>query len=193
MLVKNSDCCVRSPSPAPQHPWGRSIRRERGRLLFNVRCSFLRRCGGCRSDKGELSSALETVIDLLRYAKKVYLITRSGKLKGDPVDHEKVSESPKVQVIKSAEIKEIFGNQSVTGLQYQEKKTGVKRELAVSGVFIEIGLIPNSEFIRDLIDTNEAGEIIVEHVTGKTSKPGVFAAGDVTNDSFKTTSPRVMG
>ncbi len=134
---------------------------------------------------GSGNSALETVIDLLPYAKKVYLIMRGEKLKGDPVNHEKVSESPKVQIIKSAELKEILGNQRVTGLGYEEKKTGVKRELAVSGVFIEIGLIPNSEFIRNLIDTNEAGEIIVEHATGKTSKPGVFAAGDVTNDPFK--------
>ncbi len=134
---------------------------------------------------GSGNSALETVIDLLPYAKKVYLIMRGEKLKGDPVNHEKVSESPKVQIIKSADLEEILGDQNVTGLRYKDKKTEKKRELAVSGVFIEIGLIPNSEFIRNLIDTNEAGEIIVEHVTGKTSKPGVFAAGDVTNDPFK--------
>jgi alkyl hydroperoxide reductase subunit F len=134
---------------------------------------------------GSGNSALETVVDLLPYARKIYLIIRSEKLKGDPVNQEKVTQSPKVKIIGSAEVEEILGNRSVTGLRYKEKKTGEIKELAVSGVFIEIGLIPNSEFIRPLIDTNEAGEIVVDHVTGKTSKIGIFAAGDVTIDPFK--------
>jgi len=134
---------------------------------------------------GSGNSALETVIDLLSYAKKIYLILRSEKPKGDPVNQEKVIQSPKIQIIGSAEIQEILGNQNVTGLRYKEKKTGEIKELAVSGMFIEIGLIPNSEFIRPLVDTNEAGEIVVDHATGKTSKIGIFAAGDVTNDPFK--------
>ena len=134
---------------------------------------------------GSGNSALETVVDLFPYARKIYLIIRSEKLKGDPVNQEKVTQSPKVKMIQSAEVEEILGNQSVTGLRYKERKTGERRELAVSGVFIEIGLIPNSEFIRPLIDTNEAGEIIVDRITGKTSKIGIFAAGDVTNDPFK--------
>ncbi len=134
---------------------------------------------------GSGNSALETVVDLLPYSRKIYLIIRSEKPKGDPVNQEKVTRSPKVQIIGNTEVKEILGNQSVTGLRYKEKKTGEIKELAVSGVFIEIGLIPNSEFIRPLIDTNEAGEIVVDHVTGKTSKNGIFAAGDVTNDPFK--------
>ena len=134
---------------------------------------------------GSGNSALETVVDLLPYARKIYLIIRGEKLKGDPVNEEKVTQSPKVKIIGTAEVEEVLGNQSVAGLRYKEKKTGEIRELAVSGVFIEIGLIPNSEFIRPLIDTNEAGEIVVDHVTGKTSKIGIFAAGDVTNDPFK--------
>ena len=132
---------------------------------------------------GSGNSALETVVDLLPYAKRVYMIIRSEKLKGDPVNQEKVTRSPKVQIIESAAVQEIVGNQSVTGLRY--KKAGETKELSVSGVFIEIGLIPNSEFIRSLVDTNDAGEIVVDHVTGKTSKIGIFAAGDVTDDPFK--------
>lgn len=134
---------------------------------------------------GSGNSALEAVIDLLPYARKIYLIMRGEKLKGDPVNQGKVTQSPKVQIIESAEVQEILGNRTVTGLRYKEKKTGEIKELAVSGVFIQIGLIPNSEFIRPLIDTNEAGEIVVDHATGKTSKMGIFAAGDVTNDPFK--------
>jgi len=73
----------------------------------------------------------------------------------------------------------------VTGLRYKDKKTGEVKKLAVSGIFVQIGLAPNSEFIRPLVDTNQAGEIIVEHRTGHTSKKGIFAAGDVTDDPFK--------
>ncbi|HVP79556.1 MAG TPA: FAD-dependent oxidoreductase [Thermodesulfobacteriota bacterium] len=134
---------------------------------------------------GSGNSALETVVDLLPYAKKIYLIIRSEKLKGDPVNQEKVAESAKVQVIRSAEIAEILGDQSVTGLRYEDKKAQKAKELTVGGIFIEIGLIANSEFARGLVDLNEAGEIIVDHATGQTSKPGIFAAGDVTNDPFK--------
>jgi len=134
---------------------------------------------------GSGNSALETVVDLLPYAKKVYLIIRSEKLKGDPVNQERVAESAKVQVIRSAEIAEIVGDQSVTGLRYEDKKTQKIKELTVGGVFIEVGLIANSEFVRGLVDLNEAGEIIVDHATGQTSKTGIFAAGDVTNDPFK--------
>jgi len=134
---------------------------------------------------GSGNSALETVVDLLPYAKKIYLIIRSEELKGDPVNQERVAESTKVQMIRSAEIAEILGNQTVTGLRYQDKKTQGTKELTVGGIFIEIGLIANSEFVRGLVDLNEAGEIIVDHATGQTSKTGIFAAGDVTNDPFK--------
>jgi len=134
---------------------------------------------------GSGNSALETVVDLLPYAKKIYLIIRSEKLKGDPVNQEKVNQSPKVQMIRGAEVEEILGNQSVTGLRYKDKKTEKTKELTAGGVFIEIGLISNSEFVRGLVEINEAGEIVVDHATGQTSQAGIFAAGDVTNDPFK--------
>jgi alkyl hydroperoxide reductase subunit F len=134
---------------------------------------------------GSGNSALEAVIDLLPYANKIYVIIRSEKLKGDPVNQEKITQSPKVKIIDSVELQEVVGDRNVTGLRYKNRKTGEIEELAVSGVFIEIGLIPDSEFIRGLVDTNQAGEIIVDHATGQTSKKGIFAAGDVTNDPFK--------
>ena len=131
------------------------------------------------------NSALEAVIDLTRYARKIYLLIRGGKLRGDPVTEEKLKESNKLQMISNAEVVEILGDRSVTGFRYKDKRTGEVKELAIGGVFVQIGLSANSDFIRDLIDTNQAGEIIVEHRTGQTSKKGVFAAGDVTDDPFK--------
>ena len=119
---------------------------------------------------GSGNSALETVVDLLPYAKKIYVIIRSEKLKGDPVNQEKVAQSTKVQMVRSSEITEILGNQSVTGVRYKNKKTEGTKELTAGGVFIEIGLISNSEFVRSLVELNEAGEIVVDHATGQTSK-----------------------
>ena len=74
---------------------------------------------------------------------------------------------------------EIRGRERVEGIRVESKKTGEVKDLKVGGVFIEIGLIPNSEFAKDLVELNRAGEIIVDYAC-RTSKPGIFAAGDVT-------------
>ena len=134
---------------------------------------------------GSGNAALESVIDLIPYARKIYLLIRGEKLKGDPVTEEKVRGSSKLQIINNVEVEEILGDKTTTGLRYKDKRTDEVKELAVSGVFVQIGLSANSDFIRSLIDTNQAGEIIVEHRTGQTSKKGIFAAGDVTDDPFK--------
>ncbi|MGA2517966.1 MAG: FAD-dependent oxidoreductase [Thermodesulfobacteriota bacterium] len=134
---------------------------------------------------GSGNAALEAVVDLIPYAHKIYLLIRSGELKGDPVTEEKAKGSARLQIISNAEVVEILGDQTVNRLRYKDKRTGEVKELAVSGVFVQIGLSANSDFIRSLIDTNQAGEIIVEHRTAQTSKKGIFAAGDVTDDPFK--------
>jgi alkyl hydroperoxide reductase subunit F len=131
------------------------------------------------------NSALETVIDLAPYAQKIYLLIRSDQVKGDPALHERVTEIPQLQVVKQAEVQEILGDEAVKGLRYKDLKTEGVQELAVQGVFIAIGSHPNSDFVRNLVDTNQAGEILVDHRTAQTSKRGIFAAGDVTDDPFK--------
>jgi alkyl hydroperoxide reductase subunit F len=134
---------------------------------------------------GSGNSALETVIDLIPYANRIYLLIRGETLKGDPVHQEKVRSEPKFNLIKNAELKEIIGGKSVMGLRYREKNTGNLQDLSINGVFIAVGMVPNSEFIRDLVDTNQNGEIIIKYDTAETSKPGIFAAGDVTSDPYK--------
>ncbi len=134
---------------------------------------------------GSGNSALEAVIDLLPYAKEIYLLIRGEKPKGDPVNQAKASGSPKVHIVGSVEVEEIFGDRTVTGLRYKVRKTGRSKELPVSGIFVEIGLLPNSEFAKGFVDMNEVGEIVIDHMTGRTSRIGIFAAGDVTNDPFK--------
>jgi len=134
---------------------------------------------------GSGNSALEAVIDLFPYAKKIYLLIRHEKLKGDPVTQEQVTKSSQVTIIRNAEVQEVNGDQTVTGLRYKDSKTDEIKELKVGGVFVEVGSVPNSAFVRDLVKINESGEIVVNHQTAQTSNGRVFAAGDVTDDPFK--------
>ena len=134
---------------------------------------------------GSGNSALGEVIDLASYASKIYLLIRGTKLKGDPVNEKKATSFPQLQVIKNAVVEEILGDKTVTGLRYRDEKSGQVKELSVKGVFVAIGNYPNSEFMARLVDMNQAGEILVNFKTAETSRKGIFAAGNVTDDPYK--------
>lgn len=131
------------------------------------------------------NSALESVVDLLSYASKIYLMVRSEVLKGDPVTQEKVKGDPKVEIIWNAVAQEIVGKDFVTGIKYQDAKSGEAKELAADGVFVEIGLVPNSDFVKDIVDRDAYGAVKIDARTQATSCPGIWAAGDVTDVLYK--------
>lgn len=131
------------------------------------------------------NAGLEAAIDLIPYASKVYIINRGSGFAGDPLTQEEVKKSPKVNIINNAQIQEILGEQFVTAIKYMDNVNGQVKELPVGGVFVEIGSVPNSEFMKGLVLMNKAGEIIVDHRTSATSRPGIFAAGDVTDEIYK--------
>ena len=127
------------------------------------------------------NSALEGVEDLLQYASKIYLFVRSEILRGDPVTQEKVKSHPSVEILWNSVIEEIKGETFVNGLRYKDVKTGESKDLALEGVFVEIGLVPNSDFVKDLVKLDDFGHVIVDHKTQQTSCPGIWAAGDVSD------------
>lgn len=131
------------------------------------------------------NSGLEAVLDLIPYANKIYLIHRGEVLKGDETTQEKIKSNPKVQIILNAETQEILGKNSLEGLRYLDKKTGELKEIKLQGVFVKIGLVPNTEFVKGLVKLNDWGEIVVDHKTQRTSLEGVWAAGDVTDGLYK--------
>lgn len=131
------------------------------------------------------NAGLEAVRDLLPYASKIYLMVRSDALKGDPITQDTVQQSPKVEIIYNAETQEILGDGFVTGLKYKDKASDELKELKLDGVFVEIGSVPNSELVKNLVKLNEWGEIAVDHKTQRTSLPGIWAAGDVTDVLYK--------
>ncbi|MFA5117719.1 MAG: FAD-dependent oxidoreductase [Candidatus Omnitrophota bacterium] len=123
------------------------------------------------------NSALDAALQMMRIARKVYLVNNTAGLGGDDVMREKVSQSPVVSVINNARVISVQGEKMVSRLVIGHE--GKERLLDVQGVFVEIGLIPNSEFIPG-IKKNERGEIIVDK-HNQTNIPGIFAAGDVTD------------
>lgn len=134
---------------------------------------------------GAGNAGLEAVRDLFAYAKKIYLLNRSEKVKGDPVTFEEIKKDPRLEVINMAEAKEVLGDKFVTGLRYLDKNTNEVKELALDGVFVEIGSLPNSDFVKNLVQLNSLGEIIVDHKTQRSSLGGIWAAGDVSDVLYK--------
>lgn len=131
------------------------------------------------------NSALEAVVDLIPYAQKIYLLIRSGELRGDPITQEKIKADQKVEIIFNAEPREILGKNFVTTLKYKDAKRGMIKELPLDGVFVEIGIVPNSEPVKNLVKLNKWNEIVVDHKTQETSHSRVWAAGDATDVLYK--------
>ncbi|MFH1798859.1 MAG: FAD-dependent oxidoreductase [Candidatus Omnitrophota bacterium] len=123
------------------------------------------------------NSALDAALQLKKIAKKIYIINNVPSLGGDDIMKEKIVGHEKVTVFNNTEIIEIFGDNFVKGIKI--KNNGKEQDLKAEGIFVEIGLIPNSGFASG-INKNEKDEIIINCQT-ETNIPGVFAAGDVTN------------
>ncbi len=136
------------------------------------------------------NSALEAVIDLLPYASKIYLITRSG-IKGDAVYREKIEKESKVEIINNANTQEIFGDAFVKGMKYKDSTTNEEKTLDVSGVFVSIGWTPNSGLIKDLVKADAKGHILVDSKTQQSSMPGIWAAGDVADGLYAQIGPAI--
>ena len=130
------------------------------------------------------NSGVEAAIDLAGVVKHVTLIQRSGELKADKVLQERVRSLKNVTVITNALTQEITGDTKVNGLTYVDRVTGEEKHIALEGVFIQIGLLPNTEFLHGAVNMTEHGEIIVDK-HGATNLPGVFAAGDCTDTAYK--------
>ncbi len=131
------------------------------------------------------NSGVEAAIDLAGIVSHVTLLEFADKLRADAVLQRKLFSLPNVTVIVSAQTTEVVGDgQKVTGLAYKDRVSGEPRVVALDGVFVQIGLLPNSDWLKGTIDLSPTGEIATD-ARGQTSVPGVFAAGDVTTVPYK--------
>ncbi|MTV38621.1 alkyl hydroperoxide reductase subunit F [Duganella radicis] len=131
------------------------------------------------------NSGVEAAIDLAGLVKHVTLIEFGAELRADAVLQRKLRSLPNVTVITSAQTTEIHGDgKKVTGLSYTDRNTNVSHQVELEGVFVQIGLVPNTEWLKGTVALSRHGEIEVD-ARGQTSVPGVFAAGDVTTVPYK--------
>ena len=125
------------------------------------------------------NSGVSAADDMLKIASHVYLASKTG-LTADPVLIDKVKDAKNITILTEHDVVEITGDSRVDGIVLKNNKTGKTNKLDVAGVLVEIGLMPNTEFARNLVGVNEVGEIVVDCLC-HTNMPGIFAAGDVTN------------
>jgi alkyl hydroperoxide reductase subunit F len=130
------------------------------------------------------NSGVEAAIDLANIVAHVTLIEFDSKLRADAVLQAKLGSLPNVDVVLNAQTTSITGTDQVDGLTYKDRATGEERRVDLEGVFVQIGLVPNTEWLKGTLELSRHGEIIVD-ARGQTSLPGVFAAGDCTTVPFK--------
>lgn len=131
------------------------------------------------------NAGVEAVIDLIPYANKIYLLQRGNKLKADKVNQNKILMNGKVEIIFNAEITKIAGDKFVSSINYRDSKGNSEKQLEVGGVFVEIGSVPNSEMVKGLVKLDRFGQVKIDSKFSTTSHPGIFAAGDITDDPYK--------
>jgi thioredoxin-disulfide reductase len=130
------------------------------------------------------NSAVEAAIDLSTYAEKVYLIHRRKEFRADEVTVEKIKENSKIELVLDSVPVEIKGERFVQSTIVENKVTKEQREIKIDGLFLEIGYVVDSSFVKDLIKINDYNEVVVNSI-GETSLKGIFAAGDVTDMPYK--------
>ncbi len=126
------------------------------------------------------NSALDAALNLSRLVNQIYIINVTKELTGDPVMIDKVMALAHIRIINNAEILAIEGERVVESVRIKSGDGGLEKDLPVSGVFIEVGSISATDYLKDLLKLNKQGEIIIDEYN-MTSVAGIFAAGDITD------------
>ena len=130
------------------------------------------------------NAALDAALLLAKFAKQVYLIHRRDEFKAEEVRVNDLKKLPNVEIILNSEVKEIKGEKNITGVTIKKVDSGEARDLDVSGIFVEIGHIVESDFVSKMVTLDERKQIVVND-KNETNVPGVFGAGDATTVPYK--------
>ncbi|PIC98486.1 MULTISPECIES: alkyl hydroperoxide reductase subunit F [unclassified Sporosarcina] len=130
------------------------------------------------------NSGIEAAIDLAGIASHVTVLEFASELKADAVLQERLNSLPNAKVLTNVQTKEITGTDKVNGVTYTDRDSGEEHHIELDGIFIQIGLVPNTDWLGDSVERNRFGEIMIDK-RGATNVPGVFAAGDCADEPYK--------
>ena len=130
------------------------------------------------------NAGFESALQLLAYCKSVTITNRSGEFKADTITVEQVRSNPKVTILTGTEPVEVKGDEFVNGLVVKDVATGETRELAVTGIFVEIGVLPNTDFAKNIVTLDQFNRIVTDPKNQHTSVEGIWAAGDCTDELY---------
>ena len=130
------------------------------------------------------NSGIEAAIDLAGIVNHVTVLEFAPELKADAVLQERLNSLPNAKVLTNVQTKEITGTDKVNGVTYTDRDSGEEHHIELDGIFIQIGLVPNTDWLGDSVERNRFGEIVVDK-KGATNVPGVFAAGDCSDSPYK--------
>lgn len=129
-------------------------------------------------------SAMEEATFLTKFANKVYVIHRRDAFRASKIMQQKAYDNPKIEFILNSEVKDVLGEQKVEGLRLFNNQTNEESTLSVQGLFVAVGLVPNTQFLNGQIELDERGYIITQK-DYETSVPGLFVAGDVHDHEYR--------
>ena len=130
------------------------------------------------------NAGFETAAQLLAYCKSITMVHRSDSFRADEITVKKIMANPKFKAITNAETLRVDGEQFVNSLTYKDKISGEEKTIYTTGIFVEVGQIPNTNFMKDVVPLDEFGKIIVDPMTQMSSVAGIWAAGDCTNGRY---------
>lgn len=158
--------------------------------LINKGVAFAPHCDGPLFENKDVAvigggnSGVEAAIDLAGIVKHVTLFEYSSELKADTVLQDRLRSLSNVDIHTNARTAEVLGEDHVTGISYEDLNSGEMKELSLDGIFVQIGLVPNTSWIGDAVELNNRGEVVIDR-NNNTNVPGIFAAGDVTDQKNK--------
>lgn len=130
------------------------------------------------------NAAFESALQLLAYCKTVTMLNRTETFRADEISVAAAKAHPNLKIVLNAELTEVLGEQFVTGIKYKDNISGDETLLPVAGIFVEIGLIPNSAWVGETVEKTQIGQIKVDPRSQRTSHPRVWAAGDITDGTY---------
>ena len=127
------------------------------------------------------NAAFETAAQLLAYCSKVTLLNRSATFRADEITVAQTMKDPKFRAVTEIEMLDVRGEDFVSGMTIKHTKDGTEEKIPAAGIFVEVGQIPNSSFVKDIVTLNPVGSIVIDPRTQATNVAGIWAAGDVTD------------